>query len=252
MSAGDDRFDVIGCRITAATLDTALERLEDAVVAGRGGYVCFVNGHLAVTGHEEPAVRTALNASLMSLPDGRPVYVAGRLLGVSPLEAVPGPDVMAAMLARKTARPLRHFFLGGREEVLERLVAVVRERYPSAVVAGAYSPPFRPIDEAEWAAVLERVRATAPDLVWVGLGAPKQELFMHARAAGLAPAVLLGVGAAFDFTAGTLARAPAWMRRSGLEWLFRLVAEPRRLWRRYAYTNTMFLAYLARQRLGRG
>lgn len=246
----DDRFDVIGCRITAVTQAQAMDRVEAAVRARQGGYVCFVNGHLAVAGHEDGALRAALNGSLMSLPDGRPVYLSGRLLGVSPLEAVPGPDFMAAMLDRRAEPPLRHFFLGGREEVLERLVAVVRSRYPTAVIAGAYSPPFRPMTEAEWVAALQQVRAARPDLVWVGLGAPKQEFFMHARAAALAPAVMLGVGAAFDFTAGTLARAPRWMRRCGLEWLFRLLAEPRRLWRRYAYTNAMFMVYLVRQRLG--
>jgi len=244
------RFDVLGNRITAATRASAMKGLLAGIGRGEGGYVCFVNAHLAVAGREDTHVRAALNGSLMSLPDGRPVYATGRLLGIEPLEAVPGPDFMAAVLARREPPALRHYFLGGRPEVLERLVEVIGERYPGTVVAGTYSPPFRPLTDAEWGDALARIRTARPDVVWVGLGAPKQELFMSTHAAALAPAVLLGVGAAFDFLAGTQPRAPAWMRRAGLEWCFRLASEPRRLWRRYAYTNTMFLAYLARDALG--
>jgi N-acetylglucosaminyldiphosphoundecaprenol N-acetyl-beta-D-mannosaminyltransferase len=246
-----ERFDVISCRITAGTFAQALERLVERVRSGLGGYVCFVNGHLAVTGREDPAVRAALNGSFMSLPDGRPVYAAGRLRGVAPLEPVAGPDFMQAVLARRDGPPLRHFFLGGRAEVLSRLVERVRARYPGAEVAGAWSPPFRPLSDVEWREALAMVRESRPDVIWVGLGAPKQELFMHEHWRELAPAVLLGVGAAFDFLAGSVARAPSWMRRAGLEWVYRLVSEPRRLWRRYAYTNTMFIAYLLRDTLAR-
>jgi N-acetylglucosaminyldiphosphoundecaprenol N-acetyl-beta-D-mannosaminyltransferase len=245
------RFDVIGNRITVATRASALRDLLAGVRAGQGGYVCFVNAHVAVTGREDPRVRAAVNESFMSLPDGRPVFAAGRLQGIEPLEAVPGPDFMEAALRAASHPPLRHFFLGGRQDVLDRLVAVVGERYPGACVAGALSPPFRALSPAEWGEVTAQVRAARPDVVWVGLGAPKQELFMREHWRALAPAVLLGVGAAFDFTAGAVGRAPAWMRSAGLEWLFRLVAEPRRLWRRYAYTNTMFLAYLAADTLRR-
>jgi N-acetylglucosaminyldiphosphoundecaprenol N-acetyl-beta-D-mannosaminyltransferase len=245
------RFDVIGNRITVATRASALRDLLAGVRAGQGGYVCFVNAHVAVTAREDPRVQAAVNGSFMSLPDGRPVFATGRLRGVAPLEAVPGPDFMDAVLGQASDPPLRHFFLGGRQEVLDRLVTVVRERYPGACVAGALSPPFRSLSAAEWAEIIARVRAARPDLVWVGLGAPKQELFMSEHWRALAPALLLGVGAAFDFTAGTVERAPAWMRAGGLEWLFRLLAEPRRLWRRYAYTNTMFVAYLAADTLRR-
>lgn len=244
------RFDVLGNRITVATRASAMEDLLAGVRAGEGGYVCFVNAHLAVAGREDAEVRAALDGSLMSLPDGRPVYAAGRLLGIEPLEAVPGPDFMAAVLARREPPVLRHYFLGGRPEVLDRMVAAIGARYPGTIVAGTYSPPFRSLTAAEWGDVLTRIRAARPDVVWVGLGAPKQELFMSTHAAALAPAVLLGVGAAFDFIAGAVPRAPAWMRRAGLEWCFRLASEPRRLWRRYAYTNTMFLAYLVGDALG--
>jgi N-acetylglucosaminyldiphosphoundecaprenol N-acetyl-beta-D-mannosaminyltransferase len=242
---------VIGNQITVATRASALRDLLAGVRAGQGGYVCFVNVHVAVTGREDPRVRAAVNESFMSLPDGRPVFAAGRLQGVVPLEAVPGPDFMEAVLRHISDPPLRHFFLGGRPDVLDRLVTVVGQRYPTACVAGALSPPFRPLSPEEWSGIAARVRDARPDLVWVGLGAPKQELFMNGYWRALAPAVLLGVGAAFDFTAGTVERAPAWMRKAGLEWLFRLLAEPRRLWRRYAYTNTMFLAYLAADTLRR-
>lgn len=246
-----ERFDVIGNRITAATRASAVERLLAGLREGQGGYVCFVNAHLAVAGREDEAVRRAIDESLMSLPDGRPVFATGRLRGVGPLEPIPGPDFMEAMLARRSEPPFRHFFLGGTQAVLDRLVALVGRRFPDAEVAGAYSPPFRTLSSAEWSQVIATVRAAAPDLIWVGLGAPKQELFMQEHWRALAPAILLGVGAAFDFMAGSIARAPPWMRRAGLEWCFRLSREPRRLWRRYAYTNTMFVAYSVRDGLAR-
>jgi N-acetylglucosaminyldiphosphoundecaprenol N-acetyl-beta-D-mannosaminyltransferase len=246
------RFNVIGNQITAATRESARECLLSGLRQGHGGYVCFVNAHLAVTARESAEVRQAVNGSFMSLPDGRPVFVAGKLRGVRPLEAVPGPDFMSAVLAQRTEPPLRHYFLGGRPEVLDRLVEVIGRRYAGTQVAGTYSPPFRPMSAADWGEVIGRIRTARPDLIWVGLGAPKQELFMSEHWQALAPAMLLGVGAAFDFMAGSVARAPAWMRRSGLEWCFRLASEPRRLWRRYAYTNTMFVAYLLKDAVNPG
>lgn len=245
-----DRYDVIGCQITVATRQSARDRLVARVREGGGGYVCFVNSHVAVTAHEDAAVRTAVNASFMSLPDGRPIYVMGKLRGVEALESIPGPDFFEALLAFRAEPPLRHYFLGGREEVLDVLVRNIRGQYPAAAIAGAYSPPFRPMDDAEWAQVIDAIRAARPDVIWVGLGAPKQELFMHQRWDALRPAVLLGVGAAFDFLAGSVHRAPAWMRSLGLEWLYRLACEPRRLWKRYFYTNTMFMVYAAAAAVG--
>jgi exopolysaccharide biosynthesis WecB/TagA/CpsF family protein len=246
MSTTDRRYDVISSRITVATRRSAINSLLSGLRGRHGGYVCFVNAHLAVTARENSDVRAAINGSLMSLPDGRPVYVAGKLKGIHPLEPVPGPDFMESVLALRTEPPIRHYFLGGRQEVLDRLAQVILHRFPGAQIAGMYSPPFRPMAAEEWNEVIASVRATSPDLIWVGLGAPKQELFMHARWRSLAPAVLLGVGAAFDFLTDTVTRAPAWMRRAGLEWCFRLASEPSRLWRRYVYTNTMFIAYFAK------
>ncbi len=247
----DGRYDVFGNRITIATPQSARASLLARLRERAGGYVCFVNAHVAVTAQENLEVRAAINESFMSLPDGRPVYVAGRFKGVRPLEPVPGPDFLEAMLALEGQPPLRHYFLGARREVLDRLVEVIARRFPATEIAGTYSPPFRPISGAEWQDVFATIRAARPDVIWVGLGAPRQELFMNAHWQALAPAVLLGVGAAFDFLAGSVARAPVWMRRLGLEWLFRLISEPRRLWRRYAYTNTMFIAYLLKDLAGR-
>ncbi|GMW07318.1 MAG: WecB/TagA/CpsF family glycosyltransferase [Gammaproteobacteria bacterium] len=247
----DRRYDVIGNRITIATRQSAREDLLARLRDRTGGYVCFVNAHVAVTARENQDVMTAVNGSFMSLPDGRPVYVAGRLMGIRPLEPIPGPDFLESVLAVEAQPPLRHYFLGARREVLDRLAEVIVRRFPTTAIAGTYSPPFRSMSEAEWQDIFSTIRATRPDVVWVGLGAPRQELFMSAHWRSLAPAVLLGVGAAFDFMAGSVARAPLWMRRLGLEWCFRLISEPRRLWRRYAYTNTMFIAYLFRDLIGR-
>ncbi len=246
MKAKERRYDVISSQITAATRRSAIDLLLAGQRERHGGYVCFVNTHLAVTARENDDVREAINRSYMSLPDGRPVYVTGILKGIRPLEPVPGPDFMDSVLALCTDPPLQHYFLGGRQEVLDRLVQVVRHRFPGTQIAGMYSPPFRTMEAKEWGEVIASVRAANPDLIWVGLGAPKQELFMQAHWRSLAPAILLGVGAAFDFLAGSVTRAPVWMQHAGLEWCYRLACEPQRLWRRYFYTNIMFFAYLVK------
>jgi N-acetylglucosaminyldiphosphoundecaprenol N-acetyl-beta-D-mannosaminyltransferase len=242
------RIDVLGSRISACDMDGALLALRERVVSGEGGYVCFTNVHTVVEGRGDLGFRRITNGSFMSLADGKPVYWVARLRNGAAVGHAPGPDTMLSLLERDPAAG--HFFYGSTPETLARLRESLLARIPGLVVSGAISPPFRPLTAAETREHLATIRASGAAFVWVGLGAPRQEAWMAQHWRDLAPAILLGVGAAFDFHAGTTRRAPAWMRRAGLEWLYRLWREPRRLLKRYAVTNSRFLYYLAIDGLG--
>jgi N-acetylglucosaminyldiphosphoundecaprenol N-acetyl-beta-D-mannosaminyltransferase len=245
---------VLGSHVSRLDAAGALERVRRRPGEGGGGYVCFTNVHATVTGRQDPAFQAVTNESFLSLADGKPVYWLARLLGDRAVGHVPGPDFM--LLALDRLRDQRHFFYGSTPRVLEQLKARMEERFPGLQVCGTLSPPFRPLTAADLAEHHAQIRASGAQYVWIGLGAPKQEMWMAANAQALQPAVLFGVGAAFEFHSGVTRRAPEAMRRLGLEWLFRLAAEPRRLWKRYLVTNTLFVSYairdLAARAIGRG
>lgn len=238
-----NRYDVIGCKITQTTIDAAISAVIDRAHSGEGGYVCFANAHSTVTARSNPALMAALDKSFMTLPDGKPLYWVGRSRGLNPLEQIPGPDFLPAMLSHTQSPPLRHYFYGSTSGTLDRLITELRRRFPGATIVGWESPPFRSLTPDEEEAAMNRIKKSGANLVWIGLGAPKQELWMVTHAPQLKPALLLGVGAAFDFHAGSTKRAPQWVRAAGLEWLHRLLSEPRRLWKRYAKTNSLFILY---------
>lgn len=239
-----ERFNVIGCQISKVTKRGAIDKVLEGVRSGRGGYVCFTNVHTSVTAHGNPKFLTVLNESFLTFPDGKPLYWVGKLKGIGDVEQVPGPEFLPELLETDATPPLRHYFYGGRPEVLEILIANLKAGYPHADIVGWESPPFRELTEEEDEQVVARIRDSGTHIVWVGLGAPKQEYWMQAHAERLKPALLMGVGAAFDFHAGSVKRAPGWMRFMGLEWLHRLIQEPRRLWKRYLVTNTLFIFYV--------
>jgi exopolysaccharide biosynthesis WecB/TagA/CpsF family protein len=202
--------------------------------------------HAVMTAARDPALRQAVNGFDMVAPDGQPVRWALRLLyGVRLSDRVYGPELMRRLCREAAAAQLGIYLYGSSPEVLRRLRQNLVAEHPGLVIAGAESPPFRPLEPAEEEEALGRIEASGAGLVLVGLGAPKQDWFAH-RARGRVRLPLVCVGAAFDFHAGTKPMAPAWMQRAGLEWLFRLLCEPRRLARRYLVTNTIFLAMLAR------
>ena len=236
------RFRVLDCSIDAVEMGQGLDLVLQRISERTGGYVCFSNVHTVVTAINDRRLREITNHSFMSMPDGKPLSVVGRLKGVHNLGRGGGPDFMPLLLEKGAG--LRHYFYGSTDEVLRALCAKVAAKYPDIEIAGAYSPPFRRLSQEEQAEILEQINATRPDVIWVGLGAPKQEYWMSEFFEQLKPAVLMGVGAAFDFHAGMLSRSPAWMRQAGLEWLYRLMQEPRRLWKRYLVTNSLFMFYL--------
>jgi N-acetylglucosaminyldiphosphoundecaprenol N-acetyl-beta-D-mannosaminyltransferase len=237
------------------TVDGAARLIADHAVGGGGGYVCLCNVHVLATARHDGRLRSVLADAWLRLPDGAPVAWLQRRLGHAGAERVGGPDVMARVLDLGQASQLRHFLLGSTTAVLAGLERELAASFPGATIAGVLSPPFTPLTPSIRDDVLFAIGAAQPHLVWVGLGAPKQEYWMQELAPRAASPLFVGVGAAFDFLAGTTPRAPQWMRMAGLEWLHRLRLEPQRLAGRYLRTNTEFVVQtgqeLARRRAHR-
>lgn len=237
---------VLGVPIDTVTFDTAQDRVMAWGHARDSRYVVLANVHVTVTASREPDFGAVVAAADMATPDGAPVaWMLGKL-GKQPQERVSGPDLTWALLGRCESEKLPVYFFGSARETLSLLAERITATFPKLQVAGFEAPPFRPITPQEDRESIERINASGAGLVFVGLGCPKQEHWMLAHR-GQVNAVMLGVGAAFDFHAGTVSRAPEWMRANGLEWLHRLMSEPRRLWKRYLVTNSLFIAGAARQ-----
>lgn len=242
------RIEVLGCAIDAVAWPEALACVLDLGRRKQSGYVCLCNVHSVVTGWRDTAFRAVIAGAALATPDGAPVAWALRRLGAPGQARVNGPDIMWRLCAEAEREGLPIYLFGGQEDTLALLRAELARAFPALRLAGALSPPFRALSDAETEALLAGIAAAEPALVFVALGCPKQEIWM-ARHHHRVPAPMLGVGAAFDYHAGTLARAPAWMRDNGLEWLHRLASEPGRLWRRYLVTNSLFVLGVAGQLL---
>jgi N-acetylglucosaminyldiphosphoundecaprenol N-acetyl-beta-D-mannosaminyltransferase len=222
-------------------MEMAVHTIEDWIARRESQYVCVTGVHGIMESQRDEEVRRIHNAAGLVTPDGMPLVWLSRLMGFAHVERVYGPDLMLALCARSVTQGYRHFFYGGAPGVAEKLACRLQARFPTLQVAGTYAPPFRPLTPAEDAAVVRRINAVQPDIVWVGISTPKQECWMREHVGRLCTPVLIGVGAAFDFHAGVKRQAPRWMQQSGLEWLFRLLTEPRRLWRRYLLNNSGFV-----------
>jgi len=246
------RVNVLGVGISAINhMDVVLETIEDWIARREPNYVCVTGVHGVMESQRDDELRRIHNASGLTTPDGMPLVWLSRLKGHRHVDRIYGPDLMLALCERSTTKNgFRHFFYGGAEGVPEQLVANLRQRFPRLQVVGIYSPPFRPLTPEEDERVVQIINQAAPDIIWVGLSTPKQERWMAVHLGHVEAPVLIGVGAAFDFLAGQKRQAPRWMQRSGLEWLFRLLTEPRRLWRRYLVNNPLFVLLVLAQALG--
>jgi N-acetylglucosaminyldiphosphoundecaprenol N-acetyl-beta-D-mannosaminyltransferase len=240
------RVDVLGVGVSAITMDRALGTIDSWIARREQHYVCITGVHGVMESQRDERLREIHNRAGMVTPDGMPLVWLSRLNGVRDVERVYGPDLMAACCDRSQAHGYTHFFYGGGDGVPELLAERLRERFAGLRIVGSYSPPFRPMTPEEDEALVDRINQAAPDIVWVGLSTPKQERWMAEHVGRLRAPVMVGVGAAFDFHAGLKRQAPRWMQRSGLEWLFRLMTEPRRLWRRYLVNNPSFIWLLTR------
>lgn len=223
----------------AGSAEDAADLVVSRALTGEGGFAVLCNVHVLVTAQRDTRLRQALDEAWAVFPDGAPVAWLLRRSGASNADRIAGNELMSAVIERGIARELRHYLVGSTPEVLGKLERNLLERFPGMRLVGS-AGPFG--NEATLDSVVAQICETEPHVVWCAFGAPKQELWMHRNASALAPALVLGVGAAFDFHAGTKKRAPVWMQRAGLEWLHRLIHEPRRLAWRYANTNARFLA----------
>jgi N-acetylglucosaminyldiphosphoundecaprenol N-acetyl-beta-D-mannosaminyltransferase len=248
--AGESRY-VLQMRIDATSYDAACGKVLDWARAGESRSVFCANVHMVMQGFDHAEFRQQVNRADLVTSDGVPLVWALRGLGVAGATRVYGPALTELLLARASAEDLCVGFLGGSPETLERLLETVRRRHPGLRVGFAESPPFRPLSPHEDAQTLERIRLKGVRILFVGLGCPKQEVWISTHQSSLG-CVALAVGAAFDFLSGGKPQAPAWMQTAALEWLFRLMVEPGRLWRRYFSTNPRFLWHFGSQLLTRG
>lgn len=236
---------VLGQRVNAARFAQMEDAIVDAARTGRGGYVCVANVHMLTLARQMPTLAKAMQDAAFVTSDGMPLVWALRRKGHDWAERVAGPDLLDALCARAASEELPIYFYGGSDASIASLKTAITSRFPSVPIAGMEAPPLLPDEPKVDPDTTRRINASGARIVFVGLGCPKQEVWMARNAPSL-DAVVLGVGAAFGFVAGTVRRAPQWMRRAGLEWLFRLAMEPRRLFRRYLVTNTLFLFYWIR------
>ena len=242
------RIPVLGQPLDALTWDDALSRISAWAANRESRYVCISNAHSVVTGSQDPAFGQVLQGADMVTSDGAPVAWMMRRLGVPEQQRINGPDLMWRYCALAAQRGEGIYLYGGTDETLVLLQQRLRQAFPGIAIAGAVSPPFRKATPEELARDIDAINASGAGTVWVSLGCPKQELWMAAQR-GKVQGVMVGVGAAFDYHAGTIQRAPLWMQHAGLEWLHRLLSEPRRLWRRYLVTNSLFIWGAAKQLL---
>ncbi len=246
------RVNILGVDVSAIDMEVATATLEAWLRHGEQHYVCITGVHGVMESWRDPELRRIHNEAGLVTPDGMPLVWMSHRLGFGRVRRVYGPDLMRRMTAISAERGYRNYYFGGRPGTVERLSARLQHAHPRLEVAGMMSPPFGQVSAEEDEAMVRAINAARPDIVWVGLSTPKQERWMAAHVGRLSAPVLVGVGAAFDFLAGDKPQAPAWMQRSGLEWLYRMATEPRRLAGRYLRNNPAFIYHAARQLAGMG
>jgi N-acetylglucosaminyldiphosphoundecaprenol N-acetyl-beta-D-mannosaminyltransferase len=240
--------EVLGVPLALTDYERTIEWMDATIATGQRGYVCVAAVHTVMACQEDPELRAAVLGSDLTVPDGQPLVWAMNALGHDLSSRVYGPDLMARYCERAALTGARMFLYGGRNQgALVQLALNLRTRYPGLNIVGGYAPPFRALTVEEESFVLDEINRSQADVVWVGIGVPKQEKWMAAMRDRLRAPVLVGVGAAFDFHAGLVPQAPRWMQSMGLEWAYRLLQEPGRLWRRYLRYNPRFVLGFLRQ-----
>lgn len=243
-----EHVSLVEVAVAVIDYESTLDLIDGQVARRRPGYICVANVHTVMAAAEDAELRSALSGSLVNVPDGMPLVWALRALGHPLHDRVYGPELMWRACARAARGGTRFYLYGGRDQqALSRLADNLRRHHPGLQLVGGFSPPHRPLTGEERDAVIDEINRAAPDVVWVGVGVPKQEKWMAEMRPHLEAPVLVGVGAAFDFHAGLVPQAPPWLQRAGLEWAYRLAREPRRLWRRYLRYNPRFVTAFAAQ-----
>ncbi|MDU5109594.1 MAG: WecB/TagA/CpsF family glycosyltransferase [Clostridium sp.] len=241
-----DFCNILGVNIAVTNLSETVRYIEEKLEELRGNYICVSNVHTTVTAYEDKKYREIQNGGALALPDGKPLSIVSKRRGFKNAERVTGPDLMGELFKKSEEKGYRHYFYGSTEETLKLLKIKLNEKYPKLNIIGMYSPPFKSEVSLESEEKLNEINKLNPDFVWVGLGAPKQEKWMHIHKNRI-NATMLGVGAGFDYYAEKIKRAPIWMQKFSLEWLYRLIQDPKRLFIRYLKTNIKFLWKVARE-----
>lgn len=235
------RLNILGIPLAVVDMNSAIKVISRWVNGSRSRYICELDVHSIMRAQDDPVHNHALCRADMVLPDGMPLVWMSKLRGQTSIQRVCGPDLMLRVFEYSAHERWRHYFFGGSPGVADALAKKAKDLYPNLIVAGTACPPFRPMSAQEMDETIAKINAVSPDIVWIGLGCPKQEVWMCENIGKLTHSVAIGVGAAFDFHTGRIQRAPQWMRSAGLEWLHRLVSEPGRLWRRYLYMAPRFV-----------
>lgn len=251
MTLGNRRYaNVLGVAVSAVNMESAIIACEELIANRRRGYISVTGVHGVMEAQADHELRRILNASFLCVPDGMPTVWIGRLQGHQSMRRVYGPDFMLEFCRRSVERGYRHFLYGGKDGVAQELRKELQRRFPGLQVVGSYTPPFRRLTLDEERELTTAIEDCQPDVIWVGLSTPKQERFMAQFIGRLNTKLMVGVGAAFDLHTGQMKDAPEWIKVAGLQWLHRLVQEPRRLWRRYLINNPKFLFNIALQLVG--
>jgi N-acetylglucosaminyldiphosphoundecaprenol N-acetyl-beta-D-mannosaminyltransferase len=238
-------------RVAALQIPDVIQRMQEWILQRDGGhFIAVANVHVMMEAQHDPSFRKVLETAALCVPDGMPLVWVGRIRGHPLQRRVYGPDLLVDFCQQTQEMGYRHFFYGGAPGVPEAMTERLKKRFPRLNVVGSYSPPFRHLTAEEDARQIEMIRLAEPDVLWVGLGCPKQERWISAHLDRLEVPIILGVGQAFDIHSGRSKQAPGWLREHGLEWLYRLVAEPRRLWRRYLLYNSQFIVCESLEILG--
>ena len=237
----DKRVNIIGVPISAVNMDSTIQYVKAHFGEARGHYICVSNAHTTVMAHEDPAYRQVQTESFLSLPDGKPLSAIGKKT-CPEMDRVTGPDFMRRIFEESKQEGYRHFFYGNTKENLEELLEVLREEYPWLEIAGSEPSVFRDMTEEEEARLAQRINETKPDFIWVALGAPRQENFCY-RLRGKTTGLMVAVGGAFNVLAHIVPEAPQWVQNISMEWFYRLMQEPKRLFKRYLVTNSKFIFY---------
>ena len=245
-----ERCYILGVGVSAIHMQQALDCIAQWVEERHQHYICITPVHAIMDFRKDPELVKIANSSGLTTPDGMPVVWLLKLMGHRHVSRIYGPDLMLAVCQESPEKGYRHYFYGSAPGVPEKLASNLKKRFPGLQVVGTHSPPFRDLTPAEDQAITQEINTADPDIVWVGISTPKQERWMAAHLGKINAPVMIGVGAAFDFHAGLKKQAPRWMQRSGLEWFFRLITEPRRLWKRYLINNPLFLILILAQFLG--
>jgi N-acetylglucosaminyldiphosphoundecaprenol N-acetyl-beta-D-mannosaminyltransferase len=249
-TAGIPKREILGIPIAMTDYDRTMEVMDSMIERREAGFVCAAPVHAVMVAQDDPEMYAALRHSTLTVPDGMPLVWAANMLGEHLPDRVYGPELMLRYNDRCAERGHRVWLYGGRDQgSLVQLALSMRRRHPGLQIVGGYSPPFRSLTGAEEDAIVEQINTSRPDILWVGIGVPKQEKWMARLAPRLDVPVMCGVGAAFDFHAGRISQAPRWMQERGLEWTYRIAQEPRRLLPRYLYFNPKFLSSFTRQLL---